>query len=266
MSTPNLPAEQEKLLRELNEVDTLERLGILPERSNINLFLIGFVWTLGIFISIANIVNNASTNLTSIFIFCIITSIGLSASYYNKSWGSYLSSLSVLIGNAFFTYQLPGHHSDFSVLLDGLTVFIFSNQFGRNGFIAASTMVILKTTGILVEFRGKKDLENYFANLIIICAVGIIPVLIRAISQFSRNAKRQEIRAAILALQNQDLLASWQNDVYKTTPQINAQSASTPPQTQPEQKATVTQSQPFTEVSLENSIYSSPYQESNIKN
>jgi hypothetical protein len=215
-----LPEDQDKLLKELNVIDSQDRLGIRPERNNINLFLVVLIWLFGIIASIFFILSKQSEYISQIFGLCVAISIGLIASFYNKTWGFYWACLFALIFDGYINYQYdPTYISAVTTLADGLTVFIISNQFGRKGLIAASILVISKLTFLFFSYSDTSRTDDYLASVINILTIGSIPVLLSSISQFSRKARKQEIRAAILSLQNQDLLSSWQ-DFYKGAEQI----------------------------------------------
>lgn len=217
MTDRNLPKEQDELLRELHEVESLDQNGILPERSNTNLFLLGLTWALAIVVSIIFYQSGNETNNLFIKIFSIAIAFSLSFTwaYYHKNAGLYLSSL-VSLGFNFYLSFFEAWETKTSliVLIDGITVFIVANQFGRRGYLLALIAIVAKNTYLYIYQDYITDLYDLAALIINISITGIIPVLIRSISSVSRHAKAQEISSKILALQNEDLLKSWV-DMYQ---------------------------------------------------
>jgi membrane-associated HD superfamily phosphohydrolase len=213
--TTALPAEQDALLKELNDIDAQERAGILPERSNINLFLIVLIWAFGTFLAILTIVRQQNDLLYQILALCLLVSFALMGAFYNKKWGFYLSCIIALAINLYVTYQYKNQYGGFLTLVDGLTIFIFSNQLGKRGYIGSATLMVAKMVVLYLFFADVKNIEDIVSNIITIVIVGVIPVLLASISRASRRAKKQEIRAEILSLQNQDLIKSW-GDFYQS--------------------------------------------------
>ena len=214
-----LPAEQDKLLKELNDIDTQERLGILPERSNLNLIMLCLIWVFAVIVSVILILKKEQHYINGILIVCSLLSIGLIGSFYNKKWGFFLSAVFALEANYYITTLYTNRFSHVITLTDALTVFIFANHFHKKGYIAASAILIPKTVILYFLFKNKiPDGENVVASIVIMLTIGIIPVLLTSLSKVSRKARKQEIRSEILSLQNQDLLNSWQ-DFYQAPKQ-----------------------------------------------
>jgi hypothetical protein len=211
-----LPAEQDKLLKELNDLDTQERLGLLPERSNLNLIMLCLIWLFAIIVSVILITKKEQHYINGILILCSCMSVGLIGSFYNKKWGFFLSAIFALGADYYITTLYKSHFSHVVTLTDALTVFIFANHFHKKGYIAANMIVIPKV--IIMYFLSKNSIpdgENIVASIVITLTIGIIPVLLTSLSKISRKARKQEIRSEILSLQNQDLLNSWQ-DFYQS--------------------------------------------------
>jgi len=232
-----LPAEQDRLLKELNNIDAQDRLGIRPERNNINIFLVILIWLFGIIISVITIFNHQSFYVSRIILFCSSISIGLIGAFYNKTWGFYIACICALAFNIYANLQYPRYHSDVTTLMDGLTIFIFANQFGKYGYVTGLTIILAKVSYIFFQYGELYNIDNYFATMINVISLGFLPVLLESISKFSRKARKQEIRAEILSLQNQDLLGSWQdfytNEPKQSSPTAEPQaSTSTPTKTQ----------------------------------
>jgi hypothetical protein len=210
-----LPAEQDKLLKELNDIDAQERAGVLPERSNINLFLIMLVWVLGTFLAVLAITRNQSDLLYQILVLCIVLSFSLMGSFYNKRWGFYTSCVIALVVNGYVSYKYFDNTNEFVHLVDGITIFLFANQLGKRGYITASVLAAAKVAVLFYLKPGDRAIEDAISSIISMCLIGIIPVLMASISRASRRAKKQEVRAEILSLQNQDLIKSW-GDFYQS--------------------------------------------------
>lgn len=206
-----LPEQQEKLLRELNSFESLDRKGIYPEKSNINLFLLVTIWIVGAVIIAISIFKGNKTALNEVIVAAGVASLSLIGAYYNQVWGKYLAVLSLLGINGFLTYKANFTYSEFLTLVDALTVFAITNQFGRNGYFLGLSLILGKaTTLFMIEAQNQESyLEQGLAIIVNVAVLGILPLFISSISATSRRAKKQEIRAEILSLQNQDLIDSW---------------------------------------------------------
>ncbi len=224
---PTLPIEQDRLLKDLNDIDAQERHGILPERSNINLFLIILIWVFGTFMAVLTVFRQQPNLLYQILALCFSVSFALMGAFYNKIWGYYASCFFALTINLYVTYQYRQNYGGFMLLVDGLTIFLFSNELGKKGYITSSLLIVIKMAVVLYFFRQIVNPEDIVANTITMVIVGVIPVLLASISRASRRAKKQEIRAEILSLQNQDLIKSW-GDFYQSGSQSNDTSGGIP--------------------------------------
>jgi hypothetical protein len=271
--------EQDKLIKQLNDIDSLERQGIFPERNNVNLFLLGVNWVIGILWSITNIINGDKQFVYQIFGFCILLSLALTAAFYNKKWGMVLVCLLILFIDGYETYLVPGHYSQLIIFLDSIAVFTFTNQFRRSGFIFGITLVLGKIIGIQYFFGDLKDLENILASTLNVATLGLIPLLIASISRVGRRAKKGEIRAEILARQNEELMKVWEqyysgvsSKSSGTQPNLQnsqqtsdiSQSASAtvnPPPTTNQPQPSPSSPTPQAATPTTDSIYSSPYVE-----
>lgn len=205
----SLPDEQNKLLKEMGDLDAQERAGILPVRSNLNLLLIVFTWTIAIVATILNVLGQRTDGVQTILIMTLVASAGLIISYYNKVIGYYLAAITFLALNLYITYTSNFEITAIIVLFDSLVVFVFANEFGRNGFILGLLLVTGKLVGIFFWKDTSRSYDILIAEIVNIFAIGIIPVLMLSISKVSRKAKKAEIRAEILSLQNQDLIGNW---------------------------------------------------------
>jgi hypothetical protein len=207
----SLPEEQNKLLKEMSEIEAQERAGILPVRNNLTLFLIGLSWTIG---TVAIILNTFGIRQDNTYVIIGIT-IGISAclaiSYYGYKIGLYLTAIAFTPLSLLISRVAGFENTAFVILLDSIALFAYSNLFGRNGYIIGSAIFLTKI--ILIGLYGPhaESLESLLSQVVNTLAIGIIPVLMHSTSRVSIKAKKQEIRAQILALQNQDLIGSWGN-------------------------------------------------------
>lgn len=210
-----LPQKQDELLKQLNEIESLDRKGISPERSNINIFLIFITLIFGMLIITLGATNSISGNFNSTYALVVIALllISLTLSYYNNIFGFIASSILVLGINLYFSLNNLMNLTVLNfILIDSLTVFIISNQFKKYGYFAGATLIVGKNiylfgSGILFS----NILPDLIAGGIIIGLIGVIPVLINFIATVSRIAKAKEISSQLLALQNEELLNSWLN-------------------------------------------------------
>lgn len=207
----SLPDEQNKLLKEMGELDAQERAGILPIRNNLNLLLIAFVWAVGIFATIFNLTGLRNDGIQVILITTLVISSSFILAYYNKTFGFYLSVLTFTAGALYLSYTSNFTNTPLIILIDSVAVFVIANQFGKAGFIMGFTLFALKAIGQHFLKSQMNNIDELIAQVINIFAIGIIPVLMISISKVSIKAKKSEIRAEILALQNQELVGSWGN-------------------------------------------------------
>ncbi len=217
----SLPDEQNKLLKEMGDLDAQERAGILPVRNNLNLFLLFFTWVIGIVAVALNLLGQRGDGIQTILVFVLIASASLSLAYYNKKFGYYLSIVVYMALAGYVTYTSNFQNTPVVILLGALTVFVFANQFGRSGFTMGLILGTLKALSIFFFASEKREYEVLIAEIINMFSIGIIPVLMLSISKVSRKAKKAEIRAEILALQNQDLLSSWGSMFEQPQPLAN---------------------------------------------
>lgn len=205
----SLPEKQDKLLKMIGELDAQERAGINPVRNNIIAFLIVLIWIMGIVGFTLNFIGYRSDGLVVMSLIVIVLSGSLILSYYNLKIGYYLSILSFAGVSGYLIYYYGPQNIPLTILFDSITIFVYANLFGRNGYIVGSVVFVAKALSIYLFFQQDKTIETIIAEIVNMLAIGIIPVLLLSISQVSRRAKKQEIRAEILALQNQELVGSW---------------------------------------------------------
>lgn len=239
----SLPDEQNKLLKSMGDLDAQERAGILPVRNNLNLLLIAFTWAVGIAATIFNVTGQRNDGIQTILIITLIISACFILAYYNWKIGYYLSTLAFIAGASYLSYLFKFENTPLVVLIDSVAVFVMANQFGRNGFILGFLLFGGKVLALHYMSSQMNNIDELIAQLINIFAIGIIPVLMISISKVSRKAKKAEIRAEILALQNQDLVGSWGS--LFDTPNTNAYSQPPQPQVQPAPQQQMPQSQTF---------------------
>jgi len=213
----SLPDEQNKLLKQLGEIDSQERTGLIPVRSNITLFLIFFIWTIATIDVILNLTGQRNDGLYIIIGIALTLSFLLILCYYNLKFGYYLASIAVIAISFFITRNSNFENTVLVVLIDSVALFTISNLFGKNGYITGAIIFLAKIVGIHFFIQNNSNIETLISQSVNILAIGVIPVLMLSISKVSRRAKKQEIRAEILALQNQDLVSSWGSMFDKTT-------------------------------------------------
>lgn len=212
-----LPKEQDTLLKQLQHFEALEKQGIIPERSNTNLFLIIFTWIVCTILTAIFAFRKETALISPILILCFLITSTLYGAYNNKMWGFYTSTIVILAACLYATYVNGMHYTDLITLLDGIVIFVFANQFAQKGYAIAAFIIAGKVLIIHFLFDSQKDIEDVTAILINTLTIGFTPVLMTLLSKASRRAKIQELRSEILSLQNQELLQSWGN-YYKTRP------------------------------------------------
>lgn len=240
----SLPDEQNKLLKQLGEIDAQERSGLIPVRSNITLFLIFFLWTVAVLTLVLNIAGLRSDGFYMVIGIVLAISIFLALSYYNIKIGYYLTCLALLGVAGYATKVSNLQNTTLLILIDSVIIFTFANLFGRNGYIIGGIIFATKAIVIYLFFQSDKTVETLVSQVFNMLAIGIIPVLMLSISKVSRRAKKQEIRAEILALQNQDLVSSWGSMFDNTGAVMQNMPPQQPPQ--PTQPVEVVQPQPAT--------------------
>lgn len=210
MKTP-LPQDQDRLLREYNDIYNQERLKLYSEQRVINLFLIGLSWILGGLLTIFLVFDREYTLIPVLLISESIFSIGLIGAYKGKEWGYFTSTTTILLMNLYITYftYAFSYHSDFNTLVDGIVIFVYANQLGRFGFTFASVIMTIKMIVLFYFFPGNQYPEHILATIINANTLGAIPLLVLNIARASKNAQRQQLRAQILLEQNEELAKSW---------------------------------------------------------
>lgn len=226
-----LPQKQDELLKQLNEVESLEKKGVSPERSNTNIFLIFLILGVALLLIVLDSVGNLNFNINNTF---VLISAGvfaavLTLAYYNQFIGLLLASLTAIGLNFYLNFILK---IDLGIstltLIDSLTVFIVANQFKKSGYFLTFALIAIKNIYMFTDQDNLVLMEDLVASLINIGLIGILPVLITAIASVSRIAKAKEISSQLLALQNEDLLNSWLNKYQSNNKQNQLDSNSLP--------------------------------------
>lgn len=241
MSNIQLPENQNSLLKEMQEIDAQEKSGIIPIRNNLNLILIFTTWGLGILMSILSIVTKTPEDLNFIIIACLSLTGVFALAYYNIKAGFYLVCIVAVLVDIISIWTFPELTNEFRILFGGIAVFSLANQFYYQGYFVGIVIVYAN----LIVFRLINqfvNIESMIAELLIISTIGFIPILTLSISRVSRIAKKQEIRAEILSLQNQELISNWGETLR--------------PQTKTE---TFKVNQELPETTSESSVYQSAY-------
>jgi hypothetical protein len=220
----SLPKEQDKLLKEMGDLDNLERLGISPLRNNLNLFIIILIWSIALTLGILNLFEFREDNFLFLILPVLFLSFFLLLAYYNIRIGFFLVSIGAFFINIGVSYLMNFELNLISALVDGIFIFIISTQFTRQGFIAGIILIFLKSVPALINFDFVSNIEVLFAHFVISFCIGFIPVIMDSTSKVSIRAKKAEIRAQILALQNQDLIGSW-GSMFSTQTQNNQQNS-----------------------------------------
>jgi hypothetical protein len=211
-----LPKDQDLLLKELRQFEKLERDGILPERSNTNLFLIVFTWILGTAITLIYALRGEVSFISNILIVCFIASITFYLSYRNSIIGFISSCILITIISLYAMSLNDMSYSNLIVLLDGMVIFVFANQFMKTGYVIGAVFIIVKLLVVQIALHGGNSPEDIISIIINVLIFGGGPVLINMLSKVSRKAKIEELRAELLSIQNQELVQSWGN-FYKPT-------------------------------------------------
>lgn len=224
----SLPEEQNKLLKQMGEIDAQERAGIVPVRSNIILFLIFLLWSIATFALFLNIAGIRNDGFYLVLGGVLVVTMFLALAYYNLKFAYYLTCIALLGISGYATYKSGFNNTELLILIDSIIIFTFANLFGRNGYILASLIFVTKAVVIYWFFQQDKTIETIVSQAVNLLAIGIIPVLMLSVSKASRRAKKQEIRAEIIALQNQDLVSSW-GSTFSATQNTQAPVASPNP-------------------------------------
>lgn len=149
-----------------------------------------------------------------ILLLCFIASTALVASIRNKVWGYYLISIVGFLTAGVLTYLNPNHYSDLITLYNGVAIFVCSTQFGRKGYNFGSTVISLGIVTVYVLFPGDRYPHHIISSLLSPLVLGIIPVLLRRMSQAIQEARQEEQRAETLSMKNMEILQNVA-DTYK---------------------------------------------------
>lgn len=210
--TSTLPEDQDKLLYEYNKLDKELKEDNLREKHLINLAVIAIITLLGVMITVLGLVRGTAIEYISpmesiIMTICaLITALGY---LRNDRWGFYLGGLTGTSIIIYITILHPAHDSYLITLSYALAVFFFGNSFGKKGFIMSVTIVTCMMIVLFVLFPGNRGLVAIVSQLQIVYLIGVMPMLLNHVSRLSKQSRQNELKAEILAMQNEELINTW---------------------------------------------------------
>ena len=137
----------------------------------------------------------------------ILGILGFNFSRLTVSFGFFFFSLFAI----FLLYYIHPFVRELIVYIYALFVFSVAAQYKLKGFIAASTLFIVTEIYFVInQGFSVERLHSLILTILIVETIGLIPVLLYEITKVRKETRLQQLRLQILALQNQDLVNSWQ--------------------------------------------------------
>jgi len=208
-----LPREQEKLLKQLEEIESRNRKGIKPELSFvvISLMILSTI-SFGI-IALNDFYNNGGRSVFWIILVWGVLVGSLFGCYKGNKISYFISVLTSISLNFAFTYVIGStmpNYQNLGLIADIFILILITSLFVDKGYLFSTFLVILKNLFFYFILKIQIDYISIFVDTIIILTTGTFMLMIIYLFRTSENAKMAMIRAELLALQNQELISSWE--------------------------------------------------------
>lgn len=208
-----LPKEQDKMLKELKELEDRSTSELSPERNYI-LTGLGILSTFSfICIGINDYYSNHSFYLAGIIVLWVLLSFAIILSLLDKRFGAVLASIIALSMNLGLSYILYINHSplqSLSLFADIFVIWLITSNFGNGGYLLSTVLLIVKNFYFQIYLGTQINYLSILVDTIIILVTGTFLLMIMYLFRIAENSRMQTIRAEILALQNQELIGSWE--------------------------------------------------------
>lgn len=208
-----LPREQDKLLKQLADLENRSRKGTKPELIVVVFSLI-VLSTISFGIIVLNdYYSNYGRNILGVTLIWLLLIASLYGCYKGNKYAYAFSTIISLGLNVAFTYFISSAHPNYQSLCligDIFTLILITTLFSNSGYLISTFLVIVKNFFFYFVLRLQIDYISIFIDTIIVFTTGTFMLMIIYLFRLSENAKMAMIRAEILALQNQELISSWE--------------------------------------------------------
>ncbi len=213
-----LPKEQDKLLKELQELESKPKEEKSVAQGYI-MFGLAFVATIiFIILGINDYLNNSADMLVQIFGVWACFLVSMHASYFGSKFAAVIAITISAILNMALTYFFVATQDSFQsvgLVADVFILMLVTSLFTDRGYIATVFIVLLKNIAILLIAGAEINYINMIVNTIILLVAGTALLIIMYLFRNVENSRKETIRAEILALQNQELLGGWERFLKK---------------------------------------------------
>lgn len=204
---------QDELVRELTEIQKNDQTEVPRERRYLNLGL--FIMTL-IFGSMLFYANYKVGGVLPWMLGLVLIMTLASTAF--GSLGLRSSGIAIAMIYTFFfllsiflLYYVKTGVREMYVLAYSIFIIAITTQLKLNGYIASLIFVIITEAYITFSFGiDLTKLHSSILTILLSSLLGCIPLLAHRITKIRRETRLQQLRLEILALQNQDLVNSWQ--------------------------------------------------------
>lgn len=208
-----LPEEQDKLLRELQYLEAKSPNEKGAEQGYI-MFGLTVIATLAfLVISINDYFSNNANLLWVIFGVWAGFVISVYASFYGSKIGSAfatLVSITINLGLSYFLAKTFPNFMNLSLIADIFVIAMVTSIYIDKGYITSTILLVVKNVAVQFIFLSNVSYITLFVDTIIILVTGTFLLLIMYFFRMAENSRMQTLRAEILALQNQELIGSWE--------------------------------------------------------
>lgn len=198
-----------KLKEELHRLESIDDKGEAITRTKINKVLLYVTSLISITITFFVIIRGEGMEYAAIQIIGqLIASIFFIGAIKNKFWGYSLISFMSVATACIYTYLNPNHYSDLITLYYGIAILVCANQFLKIGFLVSSILMTTLTIVIYAHFPSIRYPHEVISTVFNSLVLGCIPLLLQIMARSINIARKEELRAEILAIENQELIQS----------------------------------------------------------
>lgn len=204
---------QDELVRELTEIQRNDQTEVPRERRylNLSLFIITFIFGGMLFYANYNVGGVLPWLLGLVLVLTLAsTAFG---SFGVRSSGIAIATIYVFffLLSIFLLYYVKTGVREMYVLAYSIFIIAMTTQLRINGYIASLIFVIITEAYINISFGiDLTKLHSSILTVLLSSLLGCIPLIAHRVTKIRRETRLQQLRLEILAMQNQDLVNSWQ--------------------------------------------------------
>lgn len=207
--------KSDALLKEYNDLDIKIRNQDLPEKDSINgILLFVLLSSLAYFIIFIHAVSIFRFDYVVIYYLTLLLLLSQFFIFRKVSWVKLVYPFILVSLNLYITYQFLQEYTVIMTLVDGLTIGAIANNYLKKGYYIAASFITLKIILLFYLFppvgRSGEDLIGIILNT---NSLGLLPWFILKTSISTLKMRKQQLRAQILAIQNNELSLQWANAV-----------------------------------------------------